>query len=167
MTFLGDLNCACICITEWRLDFETLQLLSCSYRCKWMLHQEDTFLWRSSAPAVSKGVLYLQMSLLVHEPVTCLRVSLSYWNWTLKLSFIVLLVMFLSVTDYFISCWLWYSLIDHWRVKSRCWVHSLFEVGTAVLWYTDCHYFQWHLLPWSFALAEIICFSTFRAHGRC
>lgn len=95
------------------------------------------------------------------------RVSLSYWNLTLKLSFIVLLVTFLSVTDYCIFCWLWYSLIDQWRIKSRCWVHSLFEVGIGALWCTDCHSFQWYFLPWSFALAELICFSTFRTHGRC
>lgn len=73
-----------------------------------------THFWKASAPAVSKDALYLQMSLLVHEPVTCLReFHWSYWNLTLKLSFIVLLVMFLSVTDCCVFCWLWYSLIDH------------------------------------------------------
>lgn len=39
-----------------------------------MLYQEDTFLWRASAPAVSKDILYLQVSLLGREPVICLRV---------------------------------------------------------------------------------------------
>lgn len=78
-----------------------------------MLYQEDTFRWRASAPAVSKDVLYFQMSLLVHEPVACLRVLLPYWNLTLKSSFIVLLVTFLSVTDDCVFCWLCYSLTDH------------------------------------------------------
>lgn len=152
------------------------------YRVKaWFWNSSTSFLFlQVQMNATSGGHISLESICSCRFQRCPVYGNISSYTWTFDLSesFVVFLEMDIKIIFYcslgHVSlCYrLLYFLLTlifnwSWRIKSKCWVHSLFEVGAGVLWCTDCHCFQWPLWPWSCALAELICFSTFRAHGKC